>query len=247
MSDRWLEQCMNFKFMHTEAKAQVKLCRYGQEMKHYIIETKKGICHDTKCRQCFFLITKAFAHFEFLEQDQNMNQHCYLEILVWLLHDAVLLRRPELQPDACILHHDNLFTHDMLMSGSFWLKNWYWNRTVCHIHQIFPCVTFEYSQIGNHFEVSQIFRHFQYVSICDNHSEENFRIEVSALFWRVKTLTNWVYYSAGRWLWRWQEVLVCKVMKYSFYRGFTETLSHLAHLQFVVFQCKHVFLAVRGN
>lgn len=40
MSDRWLEQCMNFKFMHTEAKAQVKLCRYGQEMKHHSIQWK---------------------------------------------------------------------------------------------------------------------------------------------------------------------------------------------------------------
>jgi hypothetical protein len=72
----------------------------------------------------FFLITNAFVHFEFLEWDQNMDQHCYLEILVWL-HEAVRLRRPELQADACILHHDNLFTHDMLLSGSFWPKNRY--------------------------------------------------------------------------------------------------------------------------
>jgi hypothetical protein len=69
-----------------------------------------------------FLITRAFVHFEFIEGDRNKNQHCYLEILVWL-HDAVCLGRPELQPDACILHHDNLFTHDVLLSGSFWPKN----------------------------------------------------------------------------------------------------------------------------
>ena len=51
-----------------------------------------------------------------------MNQHSYLEILVWL-QDAVHLRRPELQPVACILNHDNLFAYGMLLSGSFWLKS----------------------------------------------------------------------------------------------------------------------------
>lgn len=89
--------------------------------KCHIIETKKGIRHYTKCRQCFSFITRAFAHFQFLEWDQNMNQHCYLEILVWL-QNVVHLRRTELQPAAYILNHDNLFTHDMLLSGSFWLN-----------------------------------------------------------------------------------------------------------------------------
>lgn len=67
MSDRWLEQCMNFKFMQTEAKTQVKYCRYGREMKHHsnngkhhIIETKKGICCYTKCRQCFFILSQGY-------------------------------------------------------------------------------------------------------------------------------------------------------------------------------------------
>lgn len=253
MSDRWLEQCMNFKFMDTDAKTQVKLCRYGQEMKHHSIQWKTSHHWDQErhmslhqVQTVLFLITRAFVHFEFLERDQNMNQHCYLEILV-CLHDAVHLKRPELQPDACIMHHDNFFTHDMLLSGSFWPKNWYWNLTIHRIHQIFPCVNFGYSQIESHFEGSQILRHCHYLGTWDSHSEENFRREVPALFWRVKTLTDWVYYSAGRWLWRWREVLVCKVMKCSFYRGFTESLSHLVCLQFVVLQCRHVLLALRCN
>lgn len=159
----------------------------------------------------------------------------------------VHLRRPELQPCACVFHHDSSFALDVLMSGTLWLKNWYWNLTILCIHQIWPCVTYGCSEIENHFAGSQIFRHCQYLWTCDNHSEENFRREVPALFWRVKTLTDWMYYSAGRWLWRWWELLVCKVMKYIFYRGFTETLSHLVCLQFVVLQYRHVFLAVRGS
>lgn len=68
---------------------------------HHIIKTKKGICHYTKCRQCFSFITRAFAHLEFLEWDQNMNQHSYLEILVWL-QDAV--RSEKTWTSACCLH-----------------------------------------------------------------------------------------------------------------------------------------------
>jgi hypothetical protein len=38
-----------------------------------------------------------------------VNQHCYLEILARLCQ-----RRPELWPDAWILHHDNAPAHDTL-------------------------------------------------------------------------------------------------------------------------------------
>jgi hypothetical protein len=53
------------------------------------------------------------VHFEFLEQSRTVNQHCYLEILA-RLHEAVRRRRPELWPDAWILHHDNALSHDAL-------------------------------------------------------------------------------------------------------------------------------------
>jgi hypothetical protein len=53
------------------------------------------------------------VHFEFLEQCRTVNQHCYLEILA-RLREAVRRRRPELWPDAWILHHDNVLAHDAL-------------------------------------------------------------------------------------------------------------------------------------
>jgi hypothetical protein len=53
------------------------------------------------------------VHFEFLEQGRTANQHCYLEILA-RLREAVRRRRPELWPDAWILHYDNALAHDAL-------------------------------------------------------------------------------------------------------------------------------------
>jgi hypothetical protein len=47
-----------------------------------------------------------------------VNQHCYLEILT-RLREAVRRRRPELWPDACILHHDNAPAHDALAVREF--------------------------------------------------------------------------------------------------------------------------------
>jgi hypothetical protein len=52
------------------------------------------------------------VHFEFLEQAQTVNQHCYFEILA-TLHEAVCQRRPVLWPDAWILHCDNALAHDV--------------------------------------------------------------------------------------------------------------------------------------
>jgi hypothetical protein len=62
------------------------------------------------------------VHFEFLEQGRTVNQHCYLEILA-RLQEAVHQRRPELWPDAWILHHDNALAHDVLAVGVFLPKN----------------------------------------------------------------------------------------------------------------------------
>jgi hypothetical protein len=47
---------------------------------------------------CFF-DHKGIVHFEFLEQGQTVNQHCYLEILAGL-REAIRQRRPELWSDA---------------------------------------------------------------------------------------------------------------------------------------------------
>jgi histone-lysine N-methyltransferase SETMAR len=48
-----------------------------------------------------FFIIKGVVHFEFIPQDQTVNQ-----ILEWL-HEAVYRKRPELWPSHWILHHDN--------------------------------------------------------------------------------------------------------------------------------------------
>jgi hypothetical protein len=46
-----------------------------------------------------------------------VNQHWYLEILA-RLHEAVRQRRPELWPDAWILHHDMLAVREFLTKKS---------------------------------------------------------------------------------------------------------------------------------
>jgi hypothetical protein len=65
---------------------------------------------------------KGIVHFEFLEQGQTVNQHCYLEILA-RLHETVRWRRPELWPvvGSCIMTMPLLMTCSL--SGSFWPKN----------------------------------------------------------------------------------------------------------------------------
>jgi hypothetical protein len=45
-------------------------------------------------------------HFEFIPQDQTINQAYYVEILKWL-REAVRKKRPERWPKDWILHHDN--------------------------------------------------------------------------------------------------------------------------------------------
>jgi histone-lysine N-methyltransferase SETMAR len=50
-----------------------------------------------------------------------VNQHYYLEILA-RLREVVRRRRPELWPDAWILHHDNALAHDALAVREFLAK-----------------------------------------------------------------------------------------------------------------------------
>jgi histone-lysine N-methyltransferase SETMAR len=61
------------------------------------------------------------VRFEFLEQGRTVNQHFYLEILA-RLREAVRRRRPQLWPDAWILHHDNALVHDALAFREFLVK-----------------------------------------------------------------------------------------------------------------------------
>jgi hypothetical protein len=49
---------------------------------------------------------------------RTANQHCYLEILA-RLREAVRRRRPELWPDAWILHHDNAPVNEALAVWEF--------------------------------------------------------------------------------------------------------------------------------
>jgi hypothetical protein len=66
-------------------------------------------------------LIKGTVHFEILEQGRTVNQHYYLEILV-RFREAVRQRRPELWPDAWILHHDNAPAHDTLAVQEFLAK-----------------------------------------------------------------------------------------------------------------------------
>jgi hypothetical protein len=61
------------------------------------------------------------VHFEFLEQGQTVNQHCYLEILA-RLREAVHGRRSELRPNSWIMHHDSALVHDALTVQEFLAK-----------------------------------------------------------------------------------------------------------------------------
>jgi hypothetical protein len=85
------------------------------------------------------------VYFEFLEQGRTVNQHCYLEILADL-HEAVCWRRPELWPDAWILHYDSVLAHDTLAVREFLAKNRVKLDHPPYIRQIWPCATFSYSQ-----------------------------------------------------------------------------------------------------
>jgi hypothetical protein len=54
----------------------------------------------------FFDIKGATIHFDFIPQGQTVNQAYYVEILKWL-REAMRRKRPKLQPNDWILHHNN--------------------------------------------------------------------------------------------------------------------------------------------
>jgi hypothetical protein len=80
-----------------------------------VTETKKGtrVTSPSEDNAYLFFYHKGIVHFEFLEKGRTVNRHCYLEIMA-RLREAVRRRRPELWPDAWILHHDNAAALDAL-------------------------------------------------------------------------------------------------------------------------------------
>jgi hypothetical protein len=91
-----------------------------------VTETKKGahVTSPSEDDAHLFFDHKGVVHFEFLGQDQAVNQHCYLEILA-RLHEAVRQRRPELglMLGSCIMTVSPLMTRSV--SRNFWPRNQY--------------------------------------------------------------------------------------------------------------------------
>jgi len=48
---------------------------------------------------------KGIVHHEIIPQGQVVNQAYYMELYVNRLDAAVSIKRPELRPNDCILHH----------------------------------------------------------------------------------------------------------------------------------------------
>jgi hypothetical protein len=120
------------------------------------------------------------VHFEFLEQGQTVNQHCYLEILA-RSREAVHWRRPELWP-AWILHHDIAVAYDALTVWEFLAK-----KSIMKLdHQPYSpdlvlCSIWLFPKVKTT-EWLQIFRHCQHSGTCDDHSAEHSRRGVPEMF-----------------------------------------------------------------
>jgi hypothetical protein len=135
MSDRLLEQRINIKLCaklgkSTSETLQMLIEAYGADaMKKLRVfewhkrfkEGREHVKDNERLDARKLTGQMKTVHFEFLEQGQTMNQHCYLEILA-RFREAVRRRRPELWPDAWILHHDNALAHDMLAVREFLAK-----------------------------------------------------------------------------------------------------------------------------
>jgi len=70
---------------------------------------------------CFF-DHKGIVHYEFIAQEQRVNQRCYLEVLT-RLRESVRRKRPGLWPDKWIFHHGNVPAHDELRVHEYLAKN----------------------------------------------------------------------------------------------------------------------------
>jgi histone-lysine N-methyltransferase SETMAR len=93
--------------------------QYDPETKRQSMQWKTSVSQaQVKTMLICFFDHKGIFHFEFLEQGRTVNQHCYLEILARLC-EAVRWRRPELWPDAWILHHVSAPAHDALALQEF--------------------------------------------------------------------------------------------------------------------------------
>jgi hypothetical protein len=96
--------------------------QFGNEMPKHAMEnisitkTIKGTHVKSPCENNahLFFYHKGIVHFEFLQQGQTVNQHYYFEVVCRI--------RPELWPDAWILHHDNAPAHDALAVWEFLAK-----------------------------------------------------------------------------------------------------------------------------
>jgi hypothetical protein len=120
--------------------------------------------------------------FEFLEQGQTVNQHCYLEILARLCK-AVHRRRPELWPDAWNLHHDNTLAHDTLAVQEFLAKKIDSEIGPSTILTRFgPMRLLAIPKTEDRFKGPQIFRHCRHSGTCDNHPAEHSRRGVPEMF-----------------------------------------------------------------
>jgi len=69
-----------------------------------------------------FFDIKGIFHFEFIPQDQTVNQTHYVKILEWL-HESVRRKSSELWPKDWILHHDNAPAHKALPVKQFLAQN----------------------------------------------------------------------------------------------------------------------------
>jgi hypothetical protein len=119
--------------------------------------------------------------FEFLEQGRTVNQHCYSEMLA-RLRETVRQRRPELWPDAWILHHDNVLAHDALDVWEFLAKkidNEIGPFTI--FARFSPMLLLAIPETEDRFEGPQIFRHCRYSGTCDDHPAEHSRRGVSEM------------------------------------------------------------------
>jgi hypothetical protein len=119
-----------------------------------------------------------------------VNQHCYLEILA-RLREAVRRRRPELWPDAWILHHDNALAYDAIAVREFLAEKIDTEIGPSTIFTGFgPVRLLAIPKTEDRFEGPQIFRHCRHSGTCDDHPAEHSRTGVPEMFCAVETPTH---------------------------------------------------------